>query len=146
MINETTITKIVSTSSISFATIFAITHEMQQALTILTILIWIDFVTGVIKSWINKETSSEWMSRWLIRKMILVLVPLTIALAWNWLNYNLSSFATWVISALIMSEVYSVIANVYTIQTWNKAKEYDVMTIIIQKFWKIIDIFLTDKK
>lgn len=146
MIKETTLTKLISTWSISFTTIFALTSDMKDAIEILTIMICIDFVTGVIKSWIQKETSSEWMSRWLLRKMILVLVPLIIWLTWKWVWIDLSTFLTWSISALIVSEAYSIIANIYTIQTWKKAKEYDIMTIIIRKFWNLIETFLIDKK
>lgn len=135
-----------STWSISFATIFAFTQELQMAITMLSILIMIDFITWLVKSWINKETSSDWMARGFVRKSTLILIPITLMLIWQGVNINLTTFTTWTMWALIFSEWYSVIGNIYNINTWKKIKEYDVLTIIIKKLSKIIDAFLVDKK
>ncbi len=135
-----------TTWSLSFSTIFAITHELQSAITILWVMIMIDFFTWFIKSWVMRETSSNWIARGFMRKATLILIPLTLIIAWRWVNVDLTELSTWIVSALVFSELYSIIANVYTINTWKKAKEYDVMTMIIKRLWNFIDFVLIWKK
>lgn len=142
----TTLKTIATTWSVSFTTAFALNQELQQAILVLSVLIIIDFCTWLIKSWRLKETSSEVLSRGFVRKMTLIIIPLTLQLVSTGVQMDLTAFITWTISALIFSEGYSIIWNIYTVQTGKKAKEYDVMTILIKKLWRIIDAFLVDKK
>ena len=131
--------------SLSFSWIFTITQDLETAITALCILIMIDFLTWTIKSWIYRETSSDWVSRGFMRKCILIIVPFTLLITGKWVWIDLSVFITWVMWVLVFAECYSILWNICTITTGQKIPEYDAMTIIVKKISKIIDSFLVWK-
>jgi len=111
----------------------------QETITILTVLIFIDIITWIIKSvrlW--KDVTSKIGAVWVLSKLILILVPITVALVWKWAWIDLTLLVTFTFSMFIVSEWYSIIWNITSIITKQKIKEMDAISKIL---WVILKTF-----
>ena len=111
----------------------------QESVIILSILIILDFITGIIKSirlW-DDIKSKKWII-WILSKLLLILIPITIALVWKWVWVNLYVFISSCFGLLIVSEWYSVIWNITMAITGKKLKEKDSISMILEKILSII--------
>ncbi len=117
----------------------------EEAVIGLSILIVIDMITGVWKTIaLDKKPSSTRFVNGLISKLVLLIIPFVLAVASKSVHLDLSIFLWVVINALILSEMYSILANIYTIRSKKETEEFDVMSIILRKTRKFIDKVLGD--
>jgi len=110
------------------------------------LLLVIDLFTGVLKA-IKlgyKPTSRRFLTG-VMAKLTFLLIPIILAIAAKAIGVDLKVFVTTVINALILNEVYSTIANIYTIQTGKVAQEFDVLSKVLKFIRNFIDRMLDDK-
>lgn len=100
-----------------------------EVLLIFTGLLIIDIITGWLKTLAIGEKPKSWrLANGIISKVVLVTIPLVMALAAKALHIDISWLFYVVIDALILSEVYSIFGNVYTMNTGKNVEEYDVLS------------------
>ncbi len=117
-----------------------------EALALFCTLLVIDLITGVLKVLSLKQKPKSWrFANGLISKGVLLLIPLSIAVAAKAVHIDLGELIYLFISALILSELYSIIANIYTIHTGKEAEEFDVLSLLLKKIRTTINMMLGDK-
>lgn len=79
-----------------------------EAITVLTVLLAIDYATGLIKAKsIHESITSNKMKYGIASKMVLIVIPISIALGAKGVNVDLSSLVLVCVNILIFSEMYS---------------------------------------
>lgn len=118
----------------------------KEKLAILAILMSIDMVTGTIKAYVTKSdiTSRRWIAGFL-SKMVVLLVPFTIALMAKGVDFDIKWFIGLCISVLVVAEAYSIVGNIHTIKTGEAVREIDAVSAIVQALRRIFENILRDK-
>ena len=112
---------------------------------ILAVLMCVDFVAGISKSRVTGiPVTSHRIKVGTISKCGVLTVPLVMALTAKGLGVDFNWIISWSISVLILSESYSIIANIYTIRTGKIAPEWDAISLILSKIRSAVD--LLDKR
>ena len=131
---------------IVFAWVMTYTGLPSEAVVILAVLICVDFAAGIGKSLaIQKPVTSQRMRVGLISKLGLLVVPLVVALAAKALTQDLEWIVSYVVNLMILSETYSIIANIYAMKSGKEAPEWDVMSVLLKQIKKLIDRAEGDK-
>lgn len=121
--------------------------EWTQVL-ILTVLMIIDFIFWVIRQYTvnKKEITSHKAWLWVFKKWSTLMLILSIALVFKWIDLDWSDYIQWMLWIFIMAEGYSICRSVYTIRTGETLPEYDVISLIIRKMWDFIISLINKKK
>ena len=123
----------------------AYTGLPAEPVAILTVLMCVDFVSGVSRARvIGEPVTSHKIKVGTISKCGVMTVPLVMALTAKGLGADFTWLVQWTISVFILSETYSIIANVYTIKTGKIAPEWDAISLILSKIRSAVD--LLDKR
>ena len=114
---------------------------------ILSFLMFLDLTTGATKAYFSKEpiTSSR-LSAGILSKIMLLIIPLTIALMAKGVDMDLVWLVSFTVSILIVAEAYSVVGNIYTIKTGETVKEIDAVSAIVKALRRVLENFLGDKQ
>lgn len=98
---------------------------------ILASLMTIDFFSGIGRAHALKEkiTSSR-MKSGVASKLLLLLIPLAVALAAKGLGQDWAYLVSFCVSAMILSELYSFISNIYAMKTGDDLPELDVIKML----------------
>lgn len=88
----------------------------------------------------GEPVTSHRMKVGAISKCSVMTVPLVMALAARGLGADFQWLVNWTISLFILSETYSVIANVYTARTGQTVTEWDAMSIMLRKLRDVMDV------
>ena len=116
-----------------------------EVLGILAILLVIDLITGWSKTVsLGEKPKSRRLAKGIIAKSVLILIPLVMALGFKGLHIDTTAVFYVVIDALILSETYSIVANIYTIRTGKFAEEYEVISKILKLIRTMLDKLLGD--
>lgn len=116
-----------------------------EPVAILTVLMCVDFVAGISKSRVTGiPVTSYRIKVGAISKCGVMTVPLVMALTAKGLGADFNWLVNWTVSVFILSEAYSIIANVYTIKTGKIAPEWDAISLILRKIRSAVD--LLDKR
>ena len=108
---------------------------------ILAVLMCVDFVAGVSRARaLGEPVTSHRIKVGTISKCGVMTVPLVMALTAKGLGVDFNWIVGWTISVLILSESYSIIANVYTIRTGKIAPEWDAISLILSKIRSLFDV------
>lgn len=125
---------------------FALYVGLQvETVGILTALIVLDTITGIFKSHrINggRSIKSKILAVGITSKFLLLLIPVTLALAMKSIGTEADSLVTMSFAVLSLSEAYSVIGNIYAYRTGEEVPEYDALHIILKKIRNILDRFI----
>lgn len=140
---ETAVSVIASTKIVGYLGAVAFFEYLWipgTQLWILTILMAIDFATGIWKQWridSSKITSHEaWL--WATKKIATMISILSVALILKGLELDSTAWIKGMIGIYIMAEWYSVIQNIYAVRTGTILPEYDVISIVIKKIGETI--------
>ena len=136
----------VMSANVAAAGVFAFFWLSQVAISLLTLLIIIDSITGFTKAWINKEASSKAWIRGIIAKFYLLIIPISISSVWMISGLDLTSLVSGTLSLLAFAELYSIVANIYEIKTKNKLPEYDAVSSVIKALLSIIRKIIDNSK
>lgn len=97
-------------------------------------LLFFDYVTGVSKAKaLGHCISSNKMKYGVVSKFSLMLIPIVLAIAAKGVDANAKSVLYVGMNILILSEVYSIIGNIYSIRTKQELPEWDAVAAIGHK-------------
>ena len=118
-----------------------------EVMTIFASLLVIDIITGWFKTIAIGEKPKSWrLANGIISKLVLILVPLVMAaVAKGVHDIDVKVLFYVVVDALILSEAYSIIGNIYTINTGSKVEEFDVLSKILKLIRNGLNRLLQDK-
>lgn len=104
-----------------------------KKLSILVVLMCIDMLTGTFKAYRTKEniTSRRWIAGFL-SKLVVLLVPFTIALMAKGVDFDVKWFIGFSLSIMVIAEAYSILGNIYTFKTGEAVTEIDAVSAIIK--------------
>lgn len=107
---------------------------------ILAVLMCVDFVAGISKSRVTgTPVTSHRIKVGAISKCGVMTVPLVMALTAKGLGADFNWLVSWTVSVLILSETYSIVANIYTIRTGKIAPEWDAISFILARLRAVIE-------
>ena len=111
-----------------------------KKLSILVILMCIDMLTGTFKAYRTKEniTSRRWIAGFL-SKLVVLLVPFTIALMAKGVDFDVKWFIGFSLSIMVIAEAYSILGNIYTFKTGEAVAEIDAVSAIIKVLRNFIE-------
>ena len=113
---------------------------------ILAVLMCIDFVAGVSRArTLGEAVTSHRMKVGAISKCGVLTVPLVMALTAKGLGSDFTWLVQWTVSVFILSETYSIIANIYAMKTGKEAPEWDIMSVLLSKIKSIVNKIEGDK-
>ena len=115
-------------------------EQTAWSITILTILMLVDFVTGIAASYkINGWCSitSERMTAGVISKLIILLIPFIIAITGKGIGIDFMVYVQWSLVILILSEAYSNAGNIQSFRTGKKILEVDAVSLLLSKIRKL---------
>ncbi len=115
----------------------------EEAIYILTALMIVDTAFGFVKAMKLGKTSSTKLTVGVVSKFILLLIPISISLAGIVTGINLKPMATGTINIMAMAELYSIIANAYSIRTGKVIQEHDAIALMLKKVKKTLEKLLT---
>ena len=109
---------------------------------ILGILMGIDFIAGVgAARKLGLVVSSQRMRVGVISKFGVLTIPLVMALTAKGLGADLNWLVNWSISLFILSESYSIIANIYAYKTGKVVPEFDAVAAVLKRVRGLLDNF-----
>lgn len=123
----------------------------SESLTILSVVLGLDWIFGVIDAYMQGNLKSGLMWRWLVKKCSRWLFPFIVITVLKWAGFtNTELITTIILSILIVAEGYSIIWHIYTINYGEKIEEIDALKYLFQRIAKIfkqkVDETLKDDK
>ena len=116
---------------ISIGTFMAYIGIDKEAFTLFGVLLFIDYFTGLLKAnSINQTISSNKMKYGIVSKLSLLVIPIMIGVASRAIDTDLSMIEYSSINIMVLSEMYSIIGNIYSIRTKEELPEWEVISII----------------
>lgn len=104
-----------------------------------SMLLLIDYITGVAKaSRLNQRITSNRMKYGILSKLSLILIPLVLAIGAKAVGADFKTVLLVGVNILVISEVYSIIGNIYSIRTKEELPEYDVVAMIGKRIRTIL--------
>lgn len=132
MIETATVIKIIWNSFVAIlGGVLAYLEISEEPFTLFAILLVIDYITGLWKAKTLKHSiTSNKMKYGLISKLSLIIVPVVIAIGAKAVggdSHYILLAGVWI---LVISEVYSIIGNIYSTRTKQEFPEYDALATI----------------
>jgi hypothetical protein len=113
--------------------------EISDAFMALGVLLVIDVITGVIKSYkLDIKITSNNLKYGFLSKLILLLIPIIFQIGAKGVDIDGTNIVTISYNILIISELYSIIGNIYSIQTKESLPEMDAIQMIGRKLRNIL--------
>lgn len=104
-----------------------------------TVLMFIDFFTGVVKGVVHKDLSSTKAISWFASKFFMILLILAVGITCKILHFEfMAHILSGLFSILALAELYSIIGNIYEVKTGKKVKEFDAVSMVVSKLLTII--------
>lgn len=108
---------------------------------ILAALMCVDFIAGVSRAHVLGEpVTSHRMKVGAVTKCGVMTVPLVMALTAKGLGADFNWLVSWTVSVFILSETYSIIANIYAAKTGIILPEFDAVSAVLKKVRSLIDV------
>ena len=108
---------------------------------ILTVLMCVDFIAGVSRAHVLGEpVTSHRMKVGAVTKCGVMTVPLVMALTAKGLGADFNWLVSWTVSVFILSETYSIVANIYAARTGIILPEFDAVSAVLKKVRELIDV------
>jgi hypothetical protein len=136
---------------ISFWSLLSYLWIDWETLSIFAVVLFLDFFFWIIDVYLFDKSliTSKKAWRWLLNKITKLLLPMIVVIVLKWVWFKemdfLISSIMWI---MIVSEWYSIIWHLYSINTWKQLPEIDAFELLISKilsiFKKVIDAFLDD--
>lgn len=147
MIETTTALKIIWNGIvIIFSGILAYLEISEEPFTLFAILLIIDYLTGLTKAkTLNISITSNKMKYGILSKLSLLLIPIVIAIGAKAVGADSHYILLSGMYILIMSEVYSIIGNIYSTRTKEELPEYDAVAMIGKKIRAFLILKSGDK-
>lgn len=132
MHDDTNFIKIVlNIIAVSVSYVFAYAGLSSEQMVAFTVLIAIDYITGVVKAYhIGESITSNRMKYGAISKLSLLVVPIVLGIGSKATGIDFGMAIGMFVNILIISEMYSSISNVYAITKGKELPEYDALAIV----------------
>ena len=117
-----------------FAFIIGSVGLSPESFMILAVLMMIDTFTGVVRTIRirgGQSFTSMRLTSGIIRKSLIIIVPLVIAWAGKGAGIDLSTLAQGVLAVLVLSEAYSILGNIHAIHIGKDVREFDAIAWIL---------------
>lgn len=112
---------------------FAYLWLSQVAFMGLCILLIIDTILGYCNAiFLNKNFSSTTAIVWLLKKVAILFIPISIAVFWKIIWQDINKITAWIFALIWIAQLYSIVGHIYFMHTREKVSEYDAMTIVIK--------------
>lgn len=140
MVETTTAIKIIwNTFVILFSGVLAYLEISQEPFTLFAILLVIDYITGVWKAkTLGVSITSNKMKYGLISKLSLLIIPIVLAMGAKATGADYHYILLSGMYILVLSEVYSIIGNVYCMNTGEELPEYDAVAMLGKQIRNIL--------
>lgn len=116
-------------------------EQTAWSITMLTILMLIDFVTGILASGkidgINSITSKR-MTAGAISKLIIILIPFVVIATGKGISLDLMPYTQGILSILILSEAYSIFGNMQSYRCGKRIPEIDAISFVLKSIRKMM--------
>lgn len=123
--------------------LFAYTGISYELVMILSVLLFVDILTGAIRECIIGKLKSRELVKGITSKVLLLLVPFVLILIGKGVDIDFSPISKLVLSTFIVSEGYSIIGNIVQIRMKDKSLgEQDAITMVLEKAQSIIKTIL----
>lgn len=122
---------IINCFSIYIVSLFSYLQLDQEMFVIYSVLLFIDYFTGLIRWIMHKNLKSKTAIAGIVSKMVLILLVFSVGLMWVLMHQDMKTMMSWLITALALAELYSIVWNIYEIRTGKKATEYDAITAVL---------------
>ena len=121
----------------------------SESIVILAAVIVLDIITGIFKAaalggW--RSITSSRFSAGVLAKLLLILIPITLALAGKGVGMDMALIAQGAINVLILSQVYSVIGNIHAVQTKDEKNEFDAVAFIMKQLRDLLERSISSDK
>lgn len=98
---------------------------------ILGALMTLDFCSGIGRAHaLREQITSRRMKSGIASKLLLLMIPLAVALSARGLGQDWGYLVSFCVSAMILSELYSFISNIYAMKTGEDLPEFDVIKML----------------
>lgn len=139
MLEATTVKIVWNTLIVFIGGVLAYLGISQDSFLMLSLLLVIDYATGLIKARrLQVSITSNKMKYGLISKLSLLLIPLVLAIGAKAIGADFTLVLLSGINILVLSEVYSIIGNVYSIRTKLELPEYDAVSMLGKRIRDIL--------
>jgi hypothetical protein len=113
--------------------------EIDGAFIALSVLLVIDVITGITKSYrIGRDITSNMLKYGFLSKIILLLIPIAFMVGAKGVDIDGTNIVIVSYNILIISELYSIVGNIYSIQTGEFFPEMDAVQMIGRKLKNIM--------
>lgn len=110
-----------------------------ESFLLFSILLFIDYITGIAKAYrIGQTITSNRMKYGMLSKLSLLIIPLVLAIGAKAVGADFTTVLMVGINILVLSEVYSIIGNIYSIRTKDELPEYDVVAMIGKRIRNVL--------
>jgi phage-related holin len=142
MLETTTFLKIVyNTIIFVVSTLLAYLNISIEPFGLFAVLLIFDYITGLMKAKrLNESITSNKMKYGLASKLVLLLIPLTIAIASKAVGADAHYILLSGMYILILSEAYSIIGNVYAFNKKEELPEIDALAVLAKYIRNILMI------
>lgn len=130
----------------SYVAVFAASIEWlgysPAAVGALGILMAIDVLTGVTRSVTvsgGPSFTSALLTRGILAKGLLLTMLFSLAIAVKGLGVDIDGLGQSIVSVLILSELYSIIGNIHSINTKEQKVEFDAVKYLLDQTKRILD-------
>ena len=141
---------IVNTSTIFISSVLSSIHIPISAFLTLTILMVIDVVVGLGRSYrLQIPITSYRIKLGVISKLGVLLIVLSFGLAFTHSGLvidDLKEYIQLILWLFILSELYSIVSNVYAIKTGDNLPEVEVLSLIGTKLKRLMEAILPNHK
>lgn len=101
----------------------------KEMMMLFSVLLIIDYITGVGKAAVLKHDITSYKMKYgLASKLVLIFIPVTLAIAAKILGKDFSDILFTGINILVLSEVYSIFGNVYSMKKKKELPEIDAIS------------------
>lgn len=126
-----------------FVPLFAYTGISHELIIILSVLLFLDILTGAIRECLIGKLKSRELVKGITSKVLLLIVPFILILIGKGVDIDMSPISKLVLATFIVSEGYSTIGNIVQIRMNDKSLvEQDAITMVLQKAQDIIKSLL----
>lgn len=110
-----------------------------EAFFLFSMLLIIDYMTGVAKAYrLGHCITSNKMKYGVLSKLSLLLIPVVLAIGAKAVGADFKTVLMVGINILVLSEIYSIIGNIYSIRTKDELPEYDVVAMLGKRIRNVL--------
>ena len=103
----------------------------EQTYTIFAVLLVFDYLTGITKAFILEQKITSNRSKYgIASKLSLLIIPVILGLGGKAVDADFALTIYWAMNVLILSEVYSIVGNIYSIRSGEEMPEFDAVQAI----------------